>query len=160
MRSQVALLTGALLVMLSGCAPQVDTAAEAAAIRDVENQLLQATRAKDMDQTLSLYTDDAQRLPPLAPIQSGKEGIRAAFEQEFAIPNAEFSWQAIDVKVSRAGDIAYSVGTYEATWDDPEGKRMSESGKYVTVYEKQADGTWKIKLDTWSANAPPAGLAD
>jgi hypothetical protein len=32
---------------------------------------------------------------------------------------------------------------------------MSEKGKYVTVWKKQANGQWKVAEDIFNADAPP-----
>jgi ketosteroid isomerase-like protein len=59
------------------------------------------------------------------------------------------------VEVSTGGDLAYSQGAYAFTGTDPKTKRvMSEKGKYVEVYKKQADGSWKIVEDINNADAP------
>ena len=59
------------------------------------------------------------------------------------------------VEVAKAGDIAYTQGTYTLTTTDPKTKRaMTEKGKYVTVYKKQPDGSWLAVEDITDADAP------
>jgi ketosteroid isomerase-like protein len=59
------------------------------------------------------------------------------------------------VEVAKGGDIAYSQGTYVITMPDPKTKKETvEHGTYVTVYKKQADGTWKAVEDINTPGAP------
>ncbi len=60
--------------------------------------------------------------------------------------------------VEGRGDLAYAVGAYRATMTPKKAGAKplpTEEGKYLEVLKKQADGSWKIVYDMWSANAPP-----
>jgi hypothetical protein len=41
-------------------------------------------------------------------------------------------------------DRAYEFGSYEETWIDPKGIRVTEFGRYVTAYTRTGDGAWRI----------------
>jgi ketosteroid isomerase-like protein len=57
----------------------------------------------------------------------------------------------------KTGDLGYSQGAYTMTMTDPKTRKvLSEKGKYVTVYKKQADGGWKAVADIANEDAPPA----
>ena len=146
-----------LVLAISGCAPQVDVEADKAAIRDLNDvQWLNAAQAKDVDTVLSFFADDASRFPPSAPIVTGKEAIRAHLSEAFSRRDFAISWQTTKVEVSRSGDLAYSHGTYEETVNDREGNPVTNKEKWVTVYEKQPDGTWKVVADIWNSDGPAA----
>jgi len=146
-----------LVLAVSGCAPQVDVEADKAAIRDLMDvQLLNAQQAKDVDTVLSVFADDASVFSPNAPIVTGKEAIRARLSELHSGPRVAISWQTTKVEVSRSGDLAYSHGTYEETVNDPEGNPVTDKGKWVEVWEKQTDGTWKVVADIWNSDGPPA----
>ncbi|MBV8630840.1 MAG: nuclear transport factor 2 family protein, partial [Silvibacterium sp.] len=52
-------------------------------------------------------------------------------------------------------DMAYVQGIYTMTFTEPRtGSTLIEKGKYLTVYKKQDDGTWKIAEDINNADAP------
>jgi ketosteroid isomerase-like protein len=38
---------------------------------------------------------------------------------------------------------------------DSKGKPVQERGKYLTVWRKQADGNWRVVIDTFNSDAPP-----
>ncbi len=157
MKKLFAVLTTVLVLAVSGCAPQVDVEAEAAAIREaIDVEWLKAAQAKDVEGWLSFYTDDALMLPPNTPIATGKEAIRALLSELVANPGFAINLQTTQVEVSRAGDLAYSLNTYELTLNDPEGKPVTERGKGVFGWKKQPDGTWKVVIDIWNSDGPVA----
>lgn len=149
-----------LALAASGCAQPIDEEAEAAAIRRAEDEYVNAARAKDLERTLFYYADDASVFPPNAPVVTGKAAIQAAYSEWLADPAFALSVQPTKVEVSRMGDLAYLVGTYEFTVSDPDGKPLTDRGKYVDVWKKQPDGTWKHVIDIWNSDQPAAAVEE
>ena len=55
------------------------------------------------------------------------------------------------------GDHAYSHGNYEYALKPKEGgETVSGKGKFLTILARQANGSWKIAIDCFNDNAPPA----
>jgi uncharacterized protein (TIGR02246 family) len=129
-------------------------------IRDLESQWSKAAGTKDVEKTVSFYADDAMVLPPNAPAATTKDAIRQLWAGLFAIPGAALSWRTTKVEIGRSGDMAYATGTYEFTMNDPSGKPTTDHGKYVTLWEKQADGKWKCGADIWNSDMPASPAAD
>ncbi len=156
------LLTLATVVALaaSGCAPQVDVEAEEAAIRAAEDEALEIAQAKDAERWASVYADDARVFPPNAPLVTGKEAIRTLFAELFASPGFEIDWEVTRIEVSRAGDLGYVVGTHKVTVNDAEGNPVTDRGKWIAIWKKQADGTWKGIEDIWNSDGPAAAATD
>jgi len=44
------------------------------------------------------------------------------------------------------GDTAYETGTYGYKYQE-KGQPVNEQGRYVTIWKRQADGSWKIIMD-------------
>lgn len=44
------------------------------------------------------------------------------------------------------GEIAYETGTYSYKYQE-KGKPVTEEGRYVTIWKRQSDGSWKIITD-------------
>ena len=138
-----------------GCQqPAPDTRAEdEQAIRDAEDvQMLEAKRAKDVERLVSFYAEDAVAFPPHAPMTRGKEATRAAWSE--LVEDPSLTWQTTKVEVSRSSDLAYSFGTFEATISGPEGEPIDDHGKWVVVWKKQSDGTWKHIIDIYNYDLP------
>jgi mannose-6-phosphate isomerase-like protein (cupin superfamily) len=65
----------------------------------------------------------------------------------FAAPGFSLQWTATKAEISGSGDVGYTAGTYQIG---------PEKGKYITVWKKQADGSWKVTEDIFNGDAAPA----
>jgi uncharacterized protein (TIGR02246 family) len=120
------------------------------ALRDLDEQWSKAAGAKDVDKTVSFYSDDAVVMPPNGPRATTKEAIRAIWKD--LLTDASISWKTKEVEAAQSGDLAFSSGTYEVTLNDPTGTPVKDRGKYLEVWKKQADGTWKCVMDMWNSD--------
>ena len=150
----------ALAVLTVGCAnapaPPPDTrAADLQAVKDVEAAWVKDTATKDADKWASYFAEDGSGLYPAAGTLNGKPAIKAAMAPYFADPNFSLTFQSTRTMASKGGDMVYSQGTYTMTMTDPKTKNlMTDKGKYLTVYSKQADGSWKAIADTFNSDSP------
>ena len=95
---------------------------------------------------LAFAADEAILLgPPGAPMTRGREAIGAAFA-EFP-KDAVLDWAPVTADIAGSGDLGCTVGEASIS------ARNSYS-KYLTVWKRQADGTWKFVAD--GGNARPA----
>jgi ketosteroid isomerase-like protein len=67
-------------------------------------------------------------------------------------------WTPTDGVMSPSGDMGYTWGHFEGHSKDANGNPVTTSGRYITIWRKQADGNWKVVLDA-GANEP-AGAGD
>jgi ketosteroid isomerase-like protein len=58
--------------------------------------------------------------------------------------------------VASSGDLAYTEGDFLSQERTPEGKEASRTGRYVTVWRKQLDGSWRAVLDIGNRTPGPA----
>ena len=161
MRTKPLFLSGciALLSLTLVCpAPAADTKIEQA-LRDLDAQWSKDAGTKDVDKTVSYYAESAVVMPPNAASATTKEAIRSAWKEMLTSPGAAISWKATKVEVATSGDLAYVSGTYEETMTDASGKPVKDHGKYVEIFKKQADGTWKVVADIWNSDLPASALA-
>jgi ketosteroid isomerase-like protein len=145
------------LVITSSAA---ETQAVEQTLRDLDAQWSAAAGAKDVDKTVSFYSDDAIVMPPNAPADTTKETIRKVWQDLLATPGLVISWKTTKVEVAKSGDLAFLSGTYDVTMNDPSGKPVNDHGKYVEVWEKQSDGKWKCATDIWNSDLPATGAAE
>ena len=111
-----------------------------------------AAQAKDLDRSISYYTANAILFPPKAPAVQGAENLRKVWQQLLATPGLQMSFTTTSVEVSRSGDLGWEYGTFQNSATDKKGKITKETGKYVILWQKQADGSWKVAVDTASAD--------
>lgn len=156
----------ALLISTPGCKPQApaDTlaprAAEANALIALDAQWSKAAGSKDVDKTVSYYGDEVTVLPPNAPVATTREAIRKIWKDMLTSPGFSGGWQANRVEIAKAGDMGYVSGTYEMTMNDANGKPATDHGKFVEVWRKQTDGSWKCVMDIWNSDLPLAATAE
>jgi ketosteroid isomerase-like protein len=128
-------------------------------LRDLDAQWSKAAAAKNLEQTVAFYSDDAIVLPPNATSAAAKEAVRNVWKDILAAPGLVINWKPSRVKLGHNGAMAWVSGTYELTMNDATGKPMNDRGKYLEVWEKQADGNWKCAADMWNSDlavSPPA----
>jgi len=121
-------------------------------LRDLDAQWSKAAAAKDVEQTIAYYSDDAVVLPPNRPSATTKEAIRKLWQDLLASPGFALSWKPTRVEASKSGDMAHVSGTYEFSINDASGKPFNDRGKYLEVWKKQADGNWKCAADMWNSD--------
>jgi uncharacterized protein (TIGR02246 family) len=122
-------------------------AADEAAIRAADVAWSKAAGEKDLPRTASYYADTAVLMVAGSPLTSGKDAIQKAFAGMMANPGFALSFAPTKVEVSKAGDLAYEIGDYSLTFSDKKGKPLTTKAKYVVVWGKQADGSWKVLVD-------------
>ncbi len=88
------------------------------------------------------------------PKASGREAIQK-LAQVLYETQTSVSWTTTEVVVSEAADVAYSVGTWEVINKDAKGKSTKTIGKFLTVWKKQPDGSWKAQVDSNGPDGPP-----
>jgi ketosteroid isomerase-like protein len=145
-----------LMGIASGCGgPSFDAAAEARALlaRDAE-WATTASEGKDVEKTISYWSDDAVVIPPGQPIVEGKSALRSFVTDSFKMPGFKVHWVSRDVKFSPDGKLAYMRSDNEMTVPRADGTPMKMSGRAVTVWRRDPDGQWRCVVDTW--NDPPA----
>jgi len=153
----------ALAVVLAGCTPPPpppapDTHdADVKAIKDVEATWVQNFATKDADKIATVYADDASVFIADMPVINGMAAIKATLKPMVADKGFSITFASDKVDVAKSGELGYSQGTYTMTSTAPKTKKvLTEKGKYVTVYKKQADGSWKAVADIFNADAPAA----
>jgi ketosteroid isomerase-like protein len=156
MRRNVSILgIAALGFLLVSCAAEAGptfTDADRAAIEAATEEALAINATQDHQAYVDhYYTADAIVLPPNGEAIRGREAL-LAFNESF--PPYE-SLQFSHVEMDGAGDMAYVYGTYTMVMAAAEGEEPAEDhGKYIEIWKRQADGSWKVALDIFNSDLP------
>lgn len=70
------------------------------------------------------------------------------------ITAGNLTWHSNEVGAAHSGDLAYTSGTYQSALKGGSGKASVDKGKYLTIWKKQADGSWKVLFDTFNSDLP------
>lgn len=157
MKRSLAALAVALAVplVLDGCAPAETgptfTAADSAAIvSTVEQAVALANESSGWIEYVGVYYHpDATVMPANSGHLQGHEEILAFLEAFPPLVNFSFEMDLLE----GAGDIAHVVGRYQMELDLPEGV-MVDYGKYIEIWHRQDDGSWKIVYDIFNSDLP------
>jgi ketosteroid isomerase-like protein len=152
MRRYVCVL-GAVVLAATGCGRSVDVEEERRALLAADRQFAQST--KDVDLFMSYWMPDATAHLSGSPAARGVDAIRTSFAERVAAPGVSLSWAPERAEVSAAGDLGYTIGAYEMTAGG-----ATDRGKYLTVWKKQPEGTWKVIEDIANSSVSPAPGAD
>ena len=99
---------------------------------------------------LSYIADDGVLLRDGSFPITGKEAVVGLFNKT---DDSGFllRWEPLFERLSSDGNIGYTYGTFESV--DSEGGTVSR-GTYVTIWQKESDGSWKFVLDSGTQGLP------
>ena len=139
------------LVLSVGCqGPAGLSEADRTAIRQGCQDFAKLMNAKDWKGAAALYAEDAIVLPPNQAAVQGRAAIQASLEG--FPPFSNFQVQTLEIE--GRGDLAYERGTNSLTVTPAGAAPIEDRGKYVAIWRKQADGSWKILRDIWNSDLP------
>lgn len=121
-------------------------------IRDGDAVWSQAAQTKDLDQTVSFYSDDASGMPFNGRSPPAKSRFGRLWSHLMSLPGYSLHFAPSKVEVASGGDLAYEVGTFELTVNDAQGAAPTTPGKYVVVWKKQPKGEWKAAADIFNTD--------
>jgi len=148
-RTYVLIGTAALALMTSACGKQggagSDPAAAQNALKADEKKWNDDFKSRNLEGLLGHYADDAF-FTAGGPAADGSTEIRKAYAN--GLTDNYFSITFASDKTDASGDLAYARGHFTEKHQDPKTHEIvTETGSYLTVYKKQADGRWKAVED-------------
>lgn len=71
-------------------------------------------------------------------------------------PGVVLTWSAYYTDVSDDGTLGYNYGRYESRRAGKDGNEVVRGGWFLTIWKRQADGSWKYVMDNGAPDRPPA----
>lgn len=118
------------------------------AIEESNANFVQAYNQGDAAACAANYLEDGAMLAPNQPAVLGKQAVEGFFKGMIEELGGTGHIEIVDVGAE--GDLAYQSAAY--SFESSEG---SDAGKFVEVYKRQADGSWKIQLTIFNSDNPP-----
>ena len=119
-----------------------DEASDKAEILGIWDSYTEARVAGDADTWLGLWDKEGIRMPPGVPAVDYAT-FAPGTPERFAKPPSSMEINSEELVV--AGDFAYSRGNF--TVND------AIKGKFLTIFRRQDDGSWRIYRDSFSMNS-------
>jgi uncharacterized protein (TIGR02246 family) len=161
MRMKELFASAVLVLILAACSqappstPPDTRAADAQAIRDAIAASSTSSVDQNIDKFLAFYDPDASVFMPDAPVVTGRPAMKAAMQSAFADPNFSIDIQIAKVEVSKSSDYGYAQGTFTQKATNPKTKKVeAREGKWVTVFKKETDRSWKAVSDIFNFSGP------
>jgi len=127
------------------------TETDYAAIEALEDVWIDRYRARDINGLVDLYTTDAWIMARKRKLVRGHDEIKTLFQA--IMGNTKVDMVTNNEELVVKGDWAWSIATFMITYEsvDPDGKSLGapvqDFGRALLVYQKGADGKWRISRD-------------
>ena len=116
---------------------------------------LKAYETRDVSKAVAFMDERGSMLSPYTPIATGRDAVSKLMATEFAVRDMKLKWHADAAGLARSGELGYTSGSYDVSFTEAPGKAGSDKGKYLTLWRKQTDGSWKVLFDIYNSDLPP-----
>lgn len=119
---------------------------------DTNRQFEAAIARGDAAGAAAVYTDTGKVLPPDTPMITGRENIQGYWQAVLDMGAKSLSLRTLNLE--ELGDTAIELGAatlnIQAEGDD----MMQAEAKFVLIWKREADGSWKWDIDCFNFDAP------
>ena len=142
------------VVLLLAAAPD-----ERESILQADRDFDKATAERGVDGWVSFFDENGMMFSDGRDIVKGRAAVRDLMAPGLARPGHSLRWTPAGGEVARSGDLGYTWGHAVRRTQDEQGKPATRYSKHVTIWKKQADGSWKVAVDigTSSPRLPCSG---
>jgi uncharacterized protein (TIGR02246 family) len=146
------IVLGISLVQFSCSRPETfDVGQIRKSIEEANTKYSDAIQKNNLADAVALYTDDATMVPPDGELIKGKQAIEELYKKFFQMGMKEIVLTTIEVGGS--GGTVYEIGKTRVRIQ-PEGQAaILDSTKYLVIWNRQTDGTWKVHADIWNLSS-------
>jgi len=122
----------------------------------INQQMAKAMMEGNSQAALSFYAQDAVSLPNYGKMVKGIDAIKKSNDEMLSSGMKVNSMEFNTVQVNTYGNVVSEIGTYKMNATMPGmSTPIDDAGKYLTIWEKQPDGSLKIKVETWNTDTNP-----
>jgi uncharacterized protein (TIGR02246 family) len=115
-------------------------------IAKLNTAVTEAFNRGDVKTCTNFYAEDATLMLVGRPPIKGRDAIES-FLRDYATSGAKLA-PVEPLEVKSSGQMGCCAGTYEFVVPSKDGGQTKERGKFVTVFMRQADGSWKAVVDS------------
>lgn len=148
----------ALATGLSGCSgPYVDKEQEQHELMETDREFARTSRQVGAPEAFRKFLDtEALQLPAGSDPVRGNNRVYTLMKESMD-PNTILEWVPVDAGVSSSADLGYTWGNYMISEVDMvTGDTLVVGyGKYVNIWTKSSEGTWKVIIDIGNNSPAP-----
>ena len=156
----LSLIALALVACASLACEEVESREDRRALLALDREFAQKVEQHGFKVLEDFYDEDAVYMPSFASTIEGREKILDAYRPYYDSTAIRLSWVPSRAEVARSRDMGWTIGTYTVTHTDDKGTTTIRHGRYVTIWKKQRDGSWKAVLDSGTPDEKPESPAE
>ena len=142
------------IFVITACTQSVDLEVETAALLAADRTFAQTSIDSGAAEAFRQYlAEEAIQLPSGAHPIHGREAIYLGMLD--APEDAELAWQPQAAQVASSGDMGFTWGNYQYSYNNSGGVRTVSHGKYLNVWQKDSERGWVVLVDMGNASPAP-----
>ena len=158
----MSILVGVAALLAGGCSTETQPsfADDLAAITGFNERYLGAINNEDIAVLSALTTEGHVMLVPNSEPVVGKAANDAMNGGAFERYEFSETWQPVETVID--GDLAFQRGTF-TTIANPrtaDGDRLEVRGAFMRIYQRQANGEWRMTRDMFNSSTPLTATLD
>ena len=143
------------LIIAFSCEQQTNVAGEKISLMQADSSFAKMSEETNAAEAFKAYlAENAMQMPEGRDPVVGRDVIYERMNKNAA--KYILTWEPQDGEVSKSGDMGWTWGNSVFTWTDDKGEQQHSYGKYLNVWKKQVDGTWKVLVDIGNERPAPS----
>lgn len=142
-----------MLGLLAAIACTGETVPSAEALMDADREFARNVATRGTEGWVNAFATDGMMFDGAQPVV-GHDAIRAYMGPAFDSGQFLLTWDPVDARIASSGDLGYTRGRWESRRPTPEGSEVTGSGTYVTIWQQDAEGKWRVVLDIGAPDEP------
>jgi ketosteroid isomerase-like protein len=138
----------ATLCLLAACAPRpADPVAARASLMAADVAFDSAVAASRTEAWVGFFADSGRQTDRHGDFIIGHDAIRAHMAGFLGDTTYQLRWKPDHARVSGDGTLGYTMGRSETRQRQGDSSVVVGRSRYLTVWRKQPDGSWKVDAD-------------
>ena len=118
-------------------------------IHETYKAWVEATNEKDIEKWSTFLAASPYFHPADSSPLESTDKIISYYARSFADPGFSLDCEQEHVDVSASGEMAWSRGKCKATFTGPDDNEASGTSRWLKVWIRQSDGSWRCRVNTW-----------
>jgi ketosteroid isomerase-like protein len=143
------------LIIAFSCEQQTRVANEKLSLMQADSAFAKMSEETNAAEAFKAYlADSAMQMPEGRDPVIGRDVIYERMSKNAA--KYTLTWEPQNGGVAKSGDLGWTWGNSTFIWTDENGVEQHSYGKYLNVWQKQPDGTWKVLVDIGNERPAPS----
>ncbi|MDH5590020.1 MAG: DUF4440 domain-containing protein [Gemmatimonadota bacterium] len=137
---------------MAGCSGGDSTPPDSSVLMEADRAFAADVAESGREAWVSWFAaDGSQILPDVGEIR-GWDAIREIMAG-LDDPTVSLTWEPLRADIAASGDLGWTTGAYRSERVGADGEVTVAQGRYVTIWRRQPDGSWKVVMDLGNPTA-------